>query len=283
LWDIYIAIKNNHQGDKELANRLSTQLVLESVKHLPQADLVSNHSPVTFIQFAKIMNEYSGLIEGLTPSDRDSVLEVLKARGLLNGASIDSPDWLDIGPGTNLFISNSVTPGVYVADDPQMLKVWLNKSGGEPGIVTQGPSSVNGQLDPGEVDAIWLDLQNNSSSTAGGVLVTVTSLSPDLIILDKKTNIGYLSGSNLNQTQVMYQKINGKTIVNDLNLNQSANSVPIGNSYFQTNPLFNHTWRTAVWVKVSTSATHGEVIHLQVDALPANGVSSTKIFPITIH
>jgi len=95
--------------------------------------------------------------------------------------------------------------------------------------------------------------------------------------------LGYMSQSNLNQTQVMYEKINGVSIVSLLNNSENPNSIPIGNSYFNTNLLFNHTPTTAIWVKVSPEAHSGKVVQLLVQATPSNGVGSSQNFPVTIR
>jgi hypothetical protein len=81
----------------------------------------------------------------------------------------------------------------------------------------------------------------------------------------------------------MYSKINGTSIVSALNPQGSTSGVPLGNSYFKTNPFFNRTWRTAVWVKVSSRAEHGKIVNFEVQATPSNGVTSIKNFPVKIN
>jgi hypothetical protein len=130
---------------------------------------------------------------------------------------------------------------------------------------------------------IWLDLQNTSNITAGAVLVTVTSPDPDLEIMNELYNAGYLSLSPLNETQVMYSKVNGTDIVSALNSPGRTVNLDIGNSYFKTNPFFYASFRTGIWVKVKTGAAHGKVIQLKVQANPSNGSPSTHDFPVRIN
>jgi len=285
LWDVYDAIKKNHPNESEsdFANRAMSQLVLESVKHLPSANSATNHSPVTLIGFASNLITYANQIKGINSKDLSLIQETLKARGLSNPATLPSEDWMDIGTGTNIFFSNTPTPGIHVVDDPEVLQKWLMNMGGNPDIVTQNlDSEINSRLDPGEVAVIWFDIQNNLETTAGGVLVSVTSKDPDLRVLDGLTNIGYMTLSGLNQTQVMYGKINGTAIVSVLSPVEGG-GVPVGNSYFKTNPFFNQNWRTGIWVKVSPNAAHGKKTELEVRATPANGITAVRNFPITIY
>ena len=284
LWDVYSALKSNHAGDEVIAQRVTSQLILEAVKHLPPPNSTTNHSPVTYLGFSALLVAYAPLLEGVTLEDQAAIQTALKARGLYDSPTITTSDWLAVGSGTQLNLSESRTPGLFVADDPELLGKWLGDIGADPGIVTQSlGTGLNYEMDPGETVAVWFDLQNNADLTAGGVLVTVTSPDPDLEILDQRINIGYMSRSGYNQTQIMYGKINGKAITRVLNQDSTANSIPIGNTYFKTNPFFNRNSHTAIWMRVHPNAAHGKIVNLQVDALPANGVASSRIFPVKIQ
>ena len=284
LWDTYLLLKQNHGDDGRTAFKLMSQVVLESVRHLPQPDDVLNHSPVTFVEMAQQMVKYAPYIAGFTQADQSSLAEALKSRGLYLAPRILDPQWLSVGSGTNFRIRSSKTPGLRVLDDPVILKRWLIQQGSEPSVVKQDLSSaLNSELDPGEVAMIWFDLQNESSLTAGGVLLTVTSLDPDIEIMDYRFNFGFLSGSSLNQAQVMYGKINGRSIVSSLNSGALRASVPTDHSYFATNPYFNQSYRTGIWVRAKSTLPHGKWVKFRVQATPANGVSSTQEFSLQVN
>ena len=230
------------------------------------------------------MVKYAPYIAGFTQADQSSLAEALKSRGLYLAPRILDPQWLSVGSGTNFRIRSSKTPGLRVLDDPVILKRWLIQQGSEPSVVKQDLSSaLNSELDPGEVAMIWFDLQNESSLTAGGVLLTVTSLDPDIEIMDYRFNFGFLSGSSLNQTQVMYGKINGRSIVSSLNSGALRVSVPTEHSYFATNPYFNQSYRTGIWVRAKSTLPHGKWVKFRVQATPANGVSSTQEFSLQVN
>jgi hypothetical protein len=283
LWDAYSEIVNNHSKNKTQAKQLMTQLVMESVRHLPAPNLDSNASPVHLIGFASNLIAYAGQIPNFTPADEASLKFALKARGLYDYAALSSATWMAVGTGTNLYISNTPTPGIRVLDKPDVLRQWLRQLDKDPSLVEQTLSTgLNFRLDPGEVAALWFDVQNTADITAGGVLVTATSKDPDIRILDQ-ANIGYLLRSGKNSTQIMYGKINGNLIVQSMNPAGNPAALPIGNSYFKTNPLFDQGPDTAIWVKVRAQAPHGKVVNLEVSALPSNGVAATKMFPVTIN
>lgn len=284
LWDAYSSVKQNHPGTEAVIRKAMTQVLMESIRHLPAPNTRTNHSPVTFIGLAANIMSYSNQISDLSDADRVSLGQAFKKRGLYEFPALASSSWLKVGEGTNSRIPTTSTPGVYVLDDPLVLRNWLLRMGANSGLIKADlANSGNSQLDPGEVAALWFDLENQSDITAGGVLVTATSTTPHLVFLDESTNIGYMTLSGSNQAQIMYGKVNGKQIVSAFNPAGGAPLIPIGNTYFRTNPFFNKSWRTALWVKVSPDAAHGEVIKLQVQATPANGVPSTQEFSVTIH
>jgi hypothetical protein len=284
LWDIYSILKSNHPGDELSAGRRTSQLILEAVRHLPMANTITNHSPVTFVGFASLLVSYAPFLEGITLEDQSAIQNALQARGLYNSPVITDSNWLSVGPGTNFKLPESRSPGLYIEDDPEVLIQWLSEMGGDPQLVTQGlGTGLNRQLDPGETVAVWFDLQNNADLTAGGVLVSVASSDPEIEILDQRTNIGYMTRSGLNQAQIMYGKINGNSIVKALNPGDFTGSIPIGNTYFTTDPFFNRNFNTAIWIRINPSAAHGKIAHLEVEVFPSNGIASKTAFPVTIQ
>jgi hypothetical protein len=280
LWDVYSGVKNNHPGNWSLVSKAITQLVMESVAHLPQPD-GNNRSPVTFIKLAANMMAFAPKIPDFTPADLTAIQQALMARQLYGMPTINS-DWLAIGTGTSNQITNAPNMG-----DPQVLQMWIGSINGgiknPPQIPQTIQTGLNNQLDPGEIDAIWFDLKNTSKITAGGVLLTVTTTDPEVTILDGRYNIGYVPTASGNGAQIMYAKVNGTDIVTALSPDGSAAAVPTGNSYFKTNLYFNKNYRTAIWVAVSPQAAHGKEVHFQVDATPANGITSTKVFKVIIN
>ena len=283
LWDAYMNLKKINPGNDAKVKRGMIQLVLESLRHLPSPNSRTNHSPVTFVGFASNLVTYADSIPEFTPEDKQAISDALKSRGLFGFIPVDSPQWMGIAAGVNQRIKHSTTPGVFVIDDPMILQRWLLRMGGKPSIVKQNAASANAKLDPGDTAAIWFDIENESDITAGGVLITASSKDPDLVFLDGSTNIGYMTLSGESQAQIMYSKINGKNIVKALNPPGAGSGIPLGNSYFMTNPFFNKTWRTALWVRVSAEAQHGKMIKIQVQATPSNGVTSVKEFPVVIN
>jgi hypothetical protein len=241
-------------------------------------DPSKNHSPVTWIHFASNLVSVLSQLQELTPTEltrKDSfdIQQALQTRGLIGFTPIPS-SWLGRGPGAN------GTPGMYIVDDPYQLKAWLRQIGVDPNLVSQDLSTgINSRLDPGEIAAIWFDLQNNSPLTVGGVLVTVTSLDPDVVILDESVNVGYLTNTSTNSTQIMLSKINGTEIVKTMHLDSMKNT------YFTTNQAFSRNFRTAIWIKINEHAAHGKIIAFQVraDAANGDGISAQQIFKITLH
>lgn len=292
LWDMYAQLKVNHGGDDALSRQLMTQLVLESVRHLPLPNSTSNHSPITYVGYASNLATFSDQLSGFTESDRSSIRQVLRERGLYQNRTLDSSTWMGVGSGTNNRIPQTSTPGVFILDDPSILKAWLRQMSLDSKVVNDRSNSdhlrtLESHIEPGEVATIWFDIQNNSDLTAGGVLVTVTSSDPDVLLLDDSMNNGFMTSSGQDQVQVMYQKINGTAIVQGLSSSNSetdsAAKVPIGNSYFRTNPFFYRSWTTAIWIKASPLAAHGKIVHLTVQATPSNGVSATQDFSFMIN
>ncbi len=270
LWDVFEAIKSNHNGDSLAAQALTLKATLEALRHLPRPTL-KNLSPVTFRAFVNAWTTYAGLV-GLNAADQEAARQAFTARGLLGGRTLES-NWAAVGAGA------LATPGLKIEDNPNKLKSWLYSMQSDTSLVTQGiETGINNQLDPGEVVALWFDLKNVSDLTAGGVGLNITSKDPEVTFLDARTNIGAVSSS---QAQIQYFKVNGTAIVEAL----SGPNYPIGtgNSYFLTHPFFALNWSTAVWAKVSPTAAHGKVVTFQVETTPSNGATSTVLFTAKIN
>jgi hypothetical protein len=283
LWGVYSAVKNNHNGDFNFSYRTMTQLVHESIRHLP-APTQSNLSPVTYLGFAQNLVQFSASIPEFTQLDRDAIVRVLKSHGLWEAPRLNSPSWMKVGLGTNFQILTAQTPGIYIQDDPAILKSWLNKMESDSSIVTQTFATVDHKLSAGEVVSIWFDIQNDSDVTAGAVLLTVTSKDPSIRILDGSVNAGYLPRLSSTQAQILYSKINGKAIVSALSAsNDPLIKVPTGNTYFKTNPHFYKSFHTGIWIKADPDATPGKVVEFEVKAHPSNGVDSVQNFSLTLH
>ncbi len=276
LWDVYDAIRTNHGGDHGSAQVLSSKLVLEVIKHLPKPTS-SQASPVTFREFASQMLTYAGAV-GLTAADQTSLSDVLTARGLLGGALLPA-NWAAVGPG------NAVSPGLQILDNPTKLKSWLYKLTRSPESGSLVPQDIrtglNSQLDPGELVAIWFDIQNTQAQTAGGLQVTVTSLDPD-VTFEPGINRGTV-GTDNSQIQIRYGKVNGSAIVTSLTSANPTYTVGTGNSYFRTNPYFDNSFTTAIWMRVKSTAAHSKTVSFQVEALPSNGAASVVTFQATIN
>ncbi len=273
LWDAFDLISKNYPADFGHAQALMTKIVMESLKHLPhRTDLPA--SPVNMRVFASTMIEWAPAV-GFSSADSAALTQALRERGLFEGALLPAT-WAGIGPGS------SSTPGLLIKDNPIELKAWLEQIGGDSTAITQTISTgLNGKLDPGEVAAIWFDLQNNSSMTAGGIVLTVTSLDPEVTMMDgREANIAPISAT---QAQVIYHKINGTAIVSALASAKATYHVPTGNSYFQTNNYFHRGPTSTLFVRVSKTAAHGKKVRFQVKAQPSNGEASVVTFETTIN
>ena len=279
LWDVYIALKSTRTDDIPAAGRLMAQLVMESIRQLPPGNTSTNHTPVTFIGFAEKIWDNANRIPALTAEDRLLIQQALTARGLLSTERLEVT-WAGKGPGRNHRLNENVNGGVFIQNDPGILKRWLSSMYVDSRRVTQTQASA--RLAAGSVAALWFDIQNQSAVTAGGVLLTVTSMDPDLVILDSSVNMGYMTLSGLNQTQIMYGKINGSRVVDRLRGDLSI-EIPMGTTYFTTNPFFNEKWNTAIWVKVNPQAAPGKVVPLKVVARPTNGPTVVLNFSVTLQ
>ena len=148
-------------------------------------------------------------------------------------------------------------------------------------------TGLNNKLDPGDLAAVWFDLQNTATDTAGGVLLKISSLDPGVKF--SRFNVGLVDSQN---TQIRYGKVNGTKIVCDLTTKDgsscvtpaaAAYAVPTGNSYFKTNPSYGRSYATAVFVEVSPTLAHGTTVQFQVQAIPSNGSATTVTFNAVIH
>jgi hypothetical protein len=281
LWDVHVAVRNARGGDARGAHLAVMKLLLESIKHLPKPREEANQlSPVTFRELAQWMVDLSSEPAiGMSPAEQSAVASALTARGLFGGPLLPS-GWAEVGPGIA-----GVSAGVRIHDNPIKLKRWLASMGSEPAQVTQGVSTgLNGQLDRGETVAIWFDVANNAAISAGGLRITVTTPDADAVqILDDYTNIG---ASGPGRAQLMYGKVYGRTVVEALAPASSPRpsyNVPAGTSYFRTNPHYDRSFTTALWVKVSPTAASGRTVRFSLEILPSNGPAVSLDFPVRIN
>jgi hypothetical protein len=245
----------------------------------------SNRSPVTFRNFIASLLEFAPIFPEITPNDAQALERAFEVRGLIGSGQISDPRWLAVGPGTNPFLEESRSPGVYIQDDPQVLKRWLEEFGIEGSIIPQGiETGLNHEIDPGEVVAAWFDLKNQDAITAGGVLLSVRSLDPDLIqVVGARLNPGYLTLASEPEAQIVYEKINGAQVVHQLSA-QAPNSarVPTDTTYFMTYPRFHHSLRTAIWLRSPSGAERGKWARLRIRAQASNSVPSEVIVSIRV-
>ena len=268
MWDVYENIKSQHGGNVAVAQATTARLILHTIANLPKPGAFSgNPSPVDFQTFGAVM-----LTQAAT-EDSTAVTAALTQRGLVGWTPLPSA-WADVGLGS------SPTAGVKVIDDPAILKPWLERSGLDPNVVSQGVG--NGRLEPGKTVAIWFDIKNNAALTAGNPRVVVQISPPDssTVFLNGRYNAGAISPS---QAEIHYGKINGTNIVQALSSQDMTLNVPTGNSYFQTDPAFGTSLRTAFWVQVSPAAVTGKTVIFHLQVTPSNGPTGSVDFPVVIY
>jgi hypothetical protein len=276
LWDVYNALAALPGHDQTDGEKLATSLVLRSVKD-QVAPSTTSPAPVTYLAFAATMVADAAAL-GFSAAEQQAVTQALTARGLVGAPQLPA-NWMSAPAGTT---------AVQIVDNAQVLRSWL--TGTRFGfslpdaeqLVPQGldGGGINGLFDPGETDMIWFNLEDTSTVTAGSVLLTVTAQDPEITFLDGSVNVAPISSTS---AQVIYQKVNGTSIVMALSSPNSTLNVPTGNTYFATDPLFAGTFTTGLWVQVAANAAHGKTVHFSVQAQPANGPAVTQVFTTTIH
>jgi hypothetical protein len=276
LFEVFEAFRANRGGDSDSAFGAAARLVSEAIRNLPKPTS-TDLAPVSFREYASQLVSAAETL-GYSAADKNALNSVLTERGLIGGTTL-AAGWASVGSGL------TGTPGVRILDNSVKLKTWLAQMGGNPAVV---PSTlrINNKLDPGETVAIWFDLRNLAARSAGGILLTVTVDDADVRLLDGTANIGALLPSasfpNRTQAQVVYSKVNGTEVVTALSSSNPSLNVPTGNSYFYTNPWFDASYTTAVWLKARPETPSGKVVSLSVRLRPSNGVEETLTFPVTI-
>ena len=268
LWDGFEALREI--DDDETALALMTRAVMEAIVHLPPPsdDL---KAPITFIRFFDLMVQWAEVV-GFSVQQKNALIAAFEKRGLYQFTSLPS-DWGSVGAGA------SSSPGMKIEDHPNLVKNWIFATGGDPSAVTHSlGTGLNGRLSPGEMVAIWFDIQNNSALTAGSTLIRVRSDHPAIELFNQ--NIGYVSANaaSVPEVQMRYYKINGTEVVSRLSSANPSLHVPTGNSYFKTNPFFYLSPRTAIFIKVSSTAVEGDRIPFQVVVQPENGPEIELIY-----
>jgi hypothetical protein len=276
LWDALEALRPLHGGDRGAAYTAMIPLVHEALKALPKPSAAALWSPVTFRRYAQGLVDAAELL-GWEAAKKQALAQALTERGLLGGEELQA-GWAAVGPGA-LVGGQIAAPGLRIQDDPEILKAWLEDAGVDPAIVTQGSESVNGRLDPGETVAVWVDIENLSPVTAGGVNIKLESLTQDVSLLRYPYNLGAVSSS---KAQIQYSKIHGTAIVAALTAGESL-AVPTGNTYFKTNPHYHRTRNTAVWMRVASQLTGSGTPTLRAEVIPSNGASDTVDFSLVLE
>lgn len=273
LWDAYEAVLENYPENPNQARALLSKLVLEAIKHLPMPTSDSL-SPVTYRGYASNLMDWA-LGVGFTEADLAGLEVALAERGLSGDPELEA-GWATIGDGV------AETPGLRVLDNPVILKSWFIPFGYSPETVPQGiDTGLNGRLDPGELVALWFDVGNSSEVTAGGLELRVTSLSEYIEVESNSFNDGAISTS---QAQIRYFKVNGSGVVEALTHESDTYDVPTGSSYFLTNPYFDASYGTALWVSVHEDAPSGESVQFQVVVQAPNAAEAeTLVFETTIQ
>lgn len=273
LYDVYEGIKAENGGNAQTSFRKAAKLVIESLK-LATKPTVENRTPVTFRSFSSTIVSTASLL-GYTSGEISAITTALTARGLVGGSTL-SAGWASVGTGS------TEAPGVKIIDNPNTLKSWLAQaygSGASSVITHTTATGLNNRLNAGEVVAIWFDIKNDSTLTAGGINVRAESLDTDVTFLSGDYNLGFISSST---AQIQYSKVNGSAIVTALGTGSGAYSIATENRYFKTNPYYSSTYRTTLWMKARSGAP-AKSVTVRLTLTPSNGAQTTVDFPVTIH
>ncbi|MBN21021.1 MAG: hypothetical protein CL678_07000 [Bdellovibrionaceae bacterium] len=269
FWDAYEALKQHHSQARSF--ELMSAAILEAVKHLPKPTSF-NLSPIRFIGFVDSLLTWAPLT-GMTSTDIDLLKSVFEQRGLFNYPELPK-GWLALGPGSLKM------PGIQIIDHPVDLRVLFSQSGRNPRVVKQSiDTGLNGVANPGEVIAVWFDLKNISSFTAGGLQVRVHSPTPDVEIMNAGFNYGAISSS---VAETIYSKVNGTSIVTALKSTDTHLNIETDNTYFKTQNFFNKNLDTSIIVRISDHAQSQEVL-LDLEVTPSNGPTEMIQVPLEIY
>ncbi len=269
LFDIYEALLAGSKDSDHSRFRQMQRMIVKALALSPKPS-AGSQAPLTMIEFSRQMVEAAVLLSW-ADSEIASLKQMLVERGLRDFTALTS-DWGFAGPGGNN------TPGLLIEDNPIQLEAWTMQYRGDAKQIATS-LKINSKLSPGETGVIWFDVANKSHQSAAGISLTVTSQDPDVEFLGADFNIGSVNSS---QAEIFYGKVNGIDIVNALDSTNVNHSVPLGNTYFMTNPFFYGTPTTGLWVKVKESATPNKKVVLRVVATPSNGQASTIDFNLDV-
>jgi hypothetical protein len=255
LWELYEKLRDM-TGSAPQAETLMTRWTMLALLMAPKPDPATSLSPVTFRSFSESMDQVA-IDAGLTSTMRDEVRVIFQNRGLRGGPLLGA-GWVEVGPGI------SETPGLRFFD------------------VAPGPgSSANRKFDRGDRGAIFFDLKNVDTKTAGGILLDVEILDPGIRFLSSSLNYGRISSS---QAMIQYQKVYGSEMLLALSSGTSTLHVPAGNTYFTTDRNYDSIGSTALWIEVLPEAQYaGQTIRFRVRVTPSNGPTETLVFLGTIQ
>lgn len=271
FFDVYETLKINHSGNVALIQKMMSKLMIQTLINLPKPSL-ANLSPVTFRGFVLKMVS-TAQAHGWSSNDLDAMLQALSLRGLYAGELLPE-GWASVGAGA------AVSPGLKIQDRANDVQSWLAQRGADPSQVHQGISTINGRLDPGEVVAVWFDVNNLSPQTAGSVNVKVRILDEGVQWISQPANLGLISPT---EAHLYYAKINGTSIVSALSSTNPTFHIPSGNSYFKTNPFFDQLGTTAFFMKVDDQVAQGKLIRFKVQLQPDNGALVELLYSTAIN
>jgi hypothetical protein len=269
LWDAYERLLNGNVDVSRERFRQMQKLITKTLELSPKPG-PGAFTPVGFVSFADQLISTAAIL-GWNGGDVEVLRTVFKERGLYEFVPIES-GWAFKGNGVEK------TPGILIEDNPLQLKAWARQHRGDESEIDDS-LSIDGKLDPGEIGVVWFDIANDSDITAGGIEIKVTSLDPDIEILDSRFNLGAVNES---QASIFYSKINGVNVVKALDSLNPAYVVPNSNTYFGTNPYFDQNAVTGLWVRVKPEAAKKKTVTLRLSAQPSNGLVSEIDFAVEI-
>jgi len=238
LFDVYLALKKHYGLD--IAKKKSISLVHSVLKALPKPWENGIKSPVTLVIF------FAEISKQLEKSENESVfsdvVSVLKKRGFLKSKAVTGA-WVKF---KNYKVVDSIT----------RLSRFAHELGFESEKIDQFKMNNDGILNSEESALVYLNFENISLFTAGGIQVNVKIDSNLAQFIKGPLNEGYV---NEKEVQFQIAKING---------NQDI--FQFGNTFFETDPFFLNTPERGLWIKTNSFHQRSE-LSLIVSLNPSNG------------
>ncbi len=256
LFDIFLDLKAA-SGDGPTSKRRLLRLLMETIKGLPKYS-VSNPSPVTMPGFATAMIALAaGSTAGtFTAPEQTIISNDFSARGL-TGIPVVVDGWASVGAGS------TAAAGIYFQESTAV------------GV-------KDNRLKAGETGYIWFDIANSSANTAAAPLIKVTSSDSRVRFSNSSANPGYISST---VAFIRYGKINGSTIVTQMNNGTGVQNTGMTNSYFGGTSLYGVNSDTALLIEIASGTPGGTVVNFTVEVDPVNKqtTKSTLTFPVTLQ